>query len=251
TSEARKRLTAIVEFSDLGSGFQIAMRDLDIRGAGNLLGGEQSGFINDMGFDTYMKILNEAIEELKQEDWYKQTIEEGESANVDKSVFSRQFVKETVVDTDLALLIPDTYVSNLTERLLLYRELDNVAKPEELVVFESKLRDRFGPLPTEAIELINVVRMRWAAMQLGFEKITLKNNKMIAYFLSKQDSEYYNSPMFKAVLLYAQKTPKQAALKEQNNKLWLTIENIKSVDEAIVVFEKITSLLVKSTQELA
>lgn len=248
TTEARKRLKAIVEFSDLGSGFQIAMRDLDIRGAGNLLGGEQSGFINDMGFDTYMKILNEAIEELKQEDWYKQTIEEDGSANVDKSVFSRQFVKETVVDTDLQLLIPDTYVSNLTERLLLYRELDNIAKAEELALFESKLRDRFGPLPVEAKELINVVRMRWAAMQLGFEKITLKNNKMLAYFLSKQDSDYYNSPMFKAVLLYAQKTPKQAFLKEQNNKLWLTIENIKSVDEAITVFEKITSLVIKPVE---
>ena len=245
TSEARKRLTAIVEFSDLGSGFQIAMRDLDIRGAGNLLGGEQSGFINDMGFDTYMKILNEAIEELKQEDWYKEVVEDGQGANADKSVFSRQFVKDTVVDTDLQLLIPDSYVSNLTERLLLYRELDNISKEDELALFQSKLRDRFGPLPIEVSELINVVRMRWAAMKLGFEKITLKNNKMISYFLSKQDSDYYNSPMFKAVLLYAQKTPKQAALKEQNNKLWLTIENIKSVDEAIVVFEKIASMAIK------
>jgi len=243
TTEARKRLTAIVEFSDLGSGFQIAMRDLDIRGAGNLLGGEQSGFINDMGFDTYMKILNEAIEELKQEDWYKDVVNEGEGASGDKSIFSRQFVKDTVVDTDLQLLIPDSYVSNLTERLLLYRELDNFTKTEELSVFENNLRDRFGPLPIEVSELINVVRMRWAAMKLGFEKITLKNNKMLAYFLSKQDSDYYNSPMFKAVLSYAQKTPKQTALKEQNSKLWLTIENIKSVDEAIVVFEKITGLL--------
>lgn len=243
TSEARKRLTAIVEFSDLGSGFQIAMRDLDIRGAGNLLGGEQSGFINDMGFDTYMKILNEAIEELKQEDWYKEVVNEGEGASADKSVFSRQFVKDTVVDTDLQLLIPDTYVSNLTERLLLYRELDNIRKEDDLALFQSKLRDRFGPLPIEVSELINVVRMRWAAMKLGFEKITLKNNKMISYFLSKQDSDYYNSPMFKAVLSYAQKTPKQTALKEQNNKLWLTIENIKSVDEAIAVLEKIDSLI--------
>ena len=245
TTEARKRLTAIVEFSDLGSGFQIAMRDLDIRGAGNLLGGEQSGFINDMGFDTYMKILNEAIEELKQEDWYKDVVNEGEGASADKSVFSRQFVKDTIVDTDLQLLIPDTYVSNLTERLLLYRELDNFTKTEELLTFENNLRDRFGPLPIEVSELINVVRMRWAAMKLGFEKITLKNNKMLAYFLSKQDSEYYNSPMFKAVLSYAQKTPKQTNLKEQNSKLWLTIENIKSVDEAIIVFEKITGLIVK------
>jgi transcription-repair coupling factor (superfamily II helicase) len=248
TSEARKRLTAIVEFSDLGSGFQIAMRDLDIRGAGNLLGGEQSGFINDMGFDTYMKILNEAIEELKQEDWYKEVVNEGEGASADKSVFSRQFVKDTVVDTDLQLLIPDTYVSNLTERLLLYRELDNISKEDDLALFQSKLRDRFGPLPVEVSELINVVRMRWAAMKLGFEKITLKNNKMISYFLSKQDSDYYNSPMFKAVLSYAQKTPKQTALKEQNSKLWLTIENIKSVDEAIVVFEKITSMIVKPAE---
>jgi transcription-repair coupling factor (superfamily II helicase) len=248
TTEARKRLTAIVEFSDLGSGFQIAMRDLDIRGAGNLLGGEQSGFINDMGFDTYMKILNEAIEELKQEDWYKDTVNEGEGASADKSVFSRQFVKDTVVDTDLQLLIPDNYVSNLTERLLLYRELDNFTKTEELLTFENNLRDRFGPLPIEVSELINVVRMRWAAMKLGFEKITLKNNKMLAYFLSKQDSEYYNSPMFKAVLSYAQKTPKQTALKEQNSKLWLTIESIKSVDEAIVVFEKITSMIVKPAE---
>jgi transcription-repair coupling factor (superfamily II helicase) len=243
TTEARKRLQAIVQFSDLGSGFQIAMRDLDIRGAGNLLGGEQSGFINDMGFDTYMKILNEAIEELKQEDWYKDVVNEGEGASSDKSVFSRQFVKDTVVDTDLQLLIPDSYVQNLTERLLLYRELDNITKEEDLEQFQLRLRDRFGPLPVEVIELINVVRMRWSAMKLGFEKITLKNNKMLSYFFSKQDSDYYNSPMFKAILLYAQKTPKHSALKEQNNKLWLTIENIKSVDEAIQILEKITAMV--------
>ncbi len=249
TEEARKRLKAIVEFSDLGSGFQIAMRDLDIRGAGNLLGGEQSGFINDMGFDTYMKILNEAIEELKQEDWYKEIADDA-SGNTDKSVFSRQFVKETIVDTDLALLIPDTYVSNLTERLLLYRELDNITKAEDLVVFENNLRDRFGPVPIEASELINVVRMRWAAMPLGFEKITLKNNKMLCYFLSKQDSDYYNSPMFKGVMLYAQKNPNRSALKEQNNKLWLTIEYVKSVDEAIVVLEKISAMIVVPKDEL-
>ncbi len=242
TTEARKRLTAIVEFSDLGSGFQIAMRDLDIRGAGNLLGGEQSGFINDMGFDTYMKILNEAIEELKQEDWYKQSVDIEESEKTDKSVFSRQFVKETTVDTDLQLLIPDTYVSNLTERLLLYRELDNITKDSELFIFETNLRDRFGPLPVEVSELINVVRMRWAAMKLGFEKITLKNNKMLAYFLSKQDSDYYNSSMFKAALLFAQKNPKLSTLKEQNNRLWLTIDYVKSVGEAITILGKINAM---------
>ncbi len=250
TTEARKRLRAIVEFSDLGSGFQIAMRDLDIRGAGNLLGGEQSGFINDMGFDTYMKILSEAIDELKEEDWYKESIkQEAEENNSGKQVFSRQFVKDTLVDTDLQLLIPDSYVSNLTERLLLYRELDNLTKEEDLAIFESNLRDRFGPLPIEVIELINVVRMRWKAMKLGFEKITLKNGIMLAYFLSKQDSDYYNSDEFKAVLSYVQKSPNQTALKEKNNKLWLSIQNVKSVDFAIQMFDKINALLEKDKEK--
>ena len=241
TSEARKRLKAIVDFSDLGSGFQIAMRDLDIRGAGNLLGGEQSGFINDMGFDTYMKILNEAIEELKEEDWYKDIVEESEVT--DKSIFSRQFVKDTVVDTDLQLLIPDNYVSSLTERLLLYRELDNITKEEDLKLFELSLRDRFGPLPAEAIELINVVRLRWKAMKLGFEKLTLKNKKMLAYFLNKQQSDYFSSPMFQASLLYAQKYPNLCTLKEQNNKLYLTIEDVDSVKRSAEVLTQIEDLI--------
>lgn len=230
TDEARKRLKAIVEFSDLGSGFQIAMRDLDIRGAGNLLGGEQSGFINDMGFDTYMKILNEAIDELKEESWYKEAV--GETSEADKSVFSRQFVKDTVVDTDLQLLIPDEYVSSLTERLILYRELDNITKEQELLEFQDSLRDRFGPLPAEVVELINVVRMRWLAMRLGFEKITLRGGKMLAYFLSKKGSEYFSSPFFQAAIAFAQKYPNLCTLKEQNNKLYLTIEDVRSVRRA-------------------
>jgi transcription-repair coupling factor (superfamily II helicase) len=241
TSEARKRLKAIVDFSDLGSGFQIAMRDLDIRGAGNLLGGEQSGFINDMGFDTYMKILNEAVEELKEEDWYKDITDTNEVT--DNSVFSRQFVKETVVDTDLQLLIPDTYVSSLTERLLLYRELDNISKEEDLHLFEKNLRDRFGPIPAEAIELINVVRLRWKAMRLGFEKLTLKNKKMLAYFLNKQQSEYFSSPIFQASLVYAQKYPKLCTLKEQNSKLYLTIEDVDSVKRSAEVLSQIEDLI--------
>ncbi|MES2678509.1 MAG: transcription-repair coupling factor [Bacteroidota bacterium] len=242
STEARKRLKAIVDFSDLGSGFQIAMRDLDIRGAGNLLGGEQSGFINDMGFDTYMKILNEAVEELKEEAWYKEVV--GEELEVkDTSVFSRQFVKETVVDTDLQLLIPDAYVSSLTERLLLYRELDNITKEEDLKAFEKNLRDRFGPLPTEAIELINVVRMRWKAMRLGFEKLVLKNKKMLAYFLNKQQSDYFSSPVFQASLLFAQKYPRLCTLKEQNNKLYLTIEDVGAVKRAEEVLAQIEDLI--------
>ncbi len=241
TSEARKRLKAIVDFSDLGSGFQIAMRDLDIRGAGNLLGGEQSGFINDMGFDTYMKILNEAVEELKEEDWYKDMVDTSEVT--DNSVFSRQFVKETVVDTDLQLLIPDAYVSSLTERLMLYRELDNITKEEDLQLFEKGLRDRFGPLPAEAVELINVVRLRWKAMRLGFEKLTLKNKKMLAYFLNKQQSDYFSSPMFQASLLFAQKYPNLCTLKEQNNKLYLTIEDVDSVKRSAEVLTQIENLI--------
>jgi transcription-repair coupling factor (superfamily II helicase) len=241
TSEAQKRLKAIVDFSDLGSGFQIAMRDLDIRGAGNLLGGEQSGFINDMGFDTYMKILNEAIEELKEEDWYKDVV--GEEHESDKSIFSRQFVKETVIDTDLPLLIPDTYVSSLTERLLLYRELDNITKEEDLQKFELNLKDRFGPLPLEVTELINVVRMRWKAMKLGFEKLTLKNKKLLAYFLNKQESDYFSSPMFQGALLFAQKYPNLCTLKEQNKKLYLTVEDVASVKRSAEVLTQIENLI--------
>lgn len=242
TDEARKRLKAIVDFSDLGSGFQIAMRDLDIRGAGNLLGAEQSGFINDMGFDTYMKILNEAMEELKEEAWYKETVAE-DAPETDKTVFSRQFVKETVVDTDLQLLIPDYYVSNLTERLVLYRELDNIVKEEELVKFESNLRDRFGPIPTEAIELINVVRLRWQAMKLGFEKLTLKNSKMISYFVSAKESSYFSSELFRSILTFAQKHPNLCRLKEQNNKLWLTIEDVRSINGAMEVLKQMEKLI--------
>jgi transcription-repair coupling factor (superfamily II helicase) len=242
TNEARKRLKAIVDFSDLGSGFQIAMRDLDIRGAGNLLGGEQSGFINDMGFDTYMKILNEAIEELKEESWYKEIAGDD---TTDKSVFSRQFVKETTVETDLQLLIPDEYVSSLTERLLLYRELDNISKEEDLVIFENSLRDRFGPVPIEVTELINVLRIRWHAMKLGFEKLTLKNGKMIAYFISKKNSDFFSTPVFHASIEFAHKYKNLCQLKELNNKLLLTIEDVTSVkrtSEVLLQIEKLIKL---------
>lgn len=245
TNEARKRLKAIVDFSDLGSGFQIAMRDLDIRGAGNLLGGEQSGFINDMGFDTYMKILNEAVGELKEENWYKDTVGENADEGNDKGVFSRQFVKETIVDTDLQLLIPDSYVENLTERLILYRELDNITKEEDLKLFEENLRDRFGPVPPEAVELINVVRFRWKAMSLGFEKITLKGSKMLAYFVAQKDSAYFATPVFHGVMAFAQKYKHISRIKEQNEKLMLAIEDVDSVSKATDALNKMESLIVK------
>jgi len=240
TNDARKRLKAITDFSDLGSGFQISMRDLDIRGAGDLLGGEQSGFINDMGFETYMKILSEAIEELKEEDWYKdENIEESASKQHSLATFSKTFVKETQIDTDFEWLIPDYYISNITERLNLYRELDEITKEYDLIKFEANLKDRFGEPPKQVKELINAMRMRWQAMHIGFEKLILKNGRMVAYFLSKPDSEYYNSPMFKAVLNYAQKHPQSCQLKEQNNKFYISIAHIKSVQDAIGIFNYI------------
>ena len=239
TEEARKRLKALVDFSELGSGFQIAMRDLDIRGAGNLLGAEQSGFINDMGFDTYMKILNEAVEELKEEN--KELYSE-ENLESDKSVFSRQFVKETVVDTDMQLLIPENYLSSLTERLLLYRELDNISNEKDLQAFENNLRDRFGIVPNETIELINIVRLRWQAMRAGFERLTLKNNKMLAYFIAKKESEYFAGKEFQAVIKYVHIHKHRCILKEVKEKLFLTVEDVNSVKDAAEVLEEMMRL---------
>ena len=244
TNDARKRLKAITEFTDLGSGFQIAMRDLDIRGAGNLLGGEQSGFINDMGFETYMKILSEAIDELKEEDWYKEqaaTIDDDNAQS--KAKFSKTFVKETQIDTDFELLIPDYYIGNISERLTLYRELDNISKEIDLIKFEANLRDRFGPLPKQVQDLMAAMRMRWLAMKVGFEKLILKNGKLIAYFLSKQDSEYFNTPMFKAILLYAQQNPSFCKLKEANNKLTFIVERVSSINDVMGIFNFINSMV--------
>ncbi|MGE0566737.1 MAG: transcription-repair coupling factor [Bacteroidia bacterium] len=241
TSEAQKRLRALVEFSDLGSGFQIAMRDLDIRGAGNLLGAEQSGFINEMGFDTYMKILNEAVTELKSSDWYRNNIELPEEIN-SKAVFSRQFVTETSIDSDLELLLPDTYVESLTERLLLYRQLDEISEEKELLKFESDLIDRFGPIPKPSLELINVVRLRWEAMNIGFEKLILKNGKLLAYFIHDKKSEYFNSDIFTAALKFVQSYPTLCQLKENESKLWLVIENVLSINEARNIMHKIITL---------
>ncbi len=239
TTEAKKRLNAIIEFSDLGSGFQISMKDLDIRGAGNLLGGEQSGFINEMGFDTYMKILNEAVEELKEKNELfikdDETVNDGEN----KSVFSKSFLKETLIDTDLPLLIPETYIENLTERLILYRTLDSIMNTEELDKFQNNLVDRFGKIPNETIELIKVVKLRWVAMSLGFEKVNLRNGKMQCYFLSKQTSPYYNSQVFTGILSYIQARPQFATLTEKQGKLWITFELVKNITDAINKLESI------------
>ncbi len=236
TNEARKRLKAIEEFSDLGSGFNIAMRDLDIRGAGNLLGGEQSGFINEIGFEMYQKILDEAIMELRNEHEELALTDVGGTQRFTQKQHSK-YISDCVIDTDMEILIPDEYVNNITERLNLYRELDDSKNETQLVNFEMHLADRFGPVPSQALELIHTVRLRWIAMEIGFEKLILKNNRMTGYFIPKQDSPYYQSEMFNKVLKFVQHNPRICKMKENNNKLTLSFENIKSVDDGIVVLK--------------
>jgi transcription-repair coupling factor (superfamily II helicase) len=230
TPEARRRLKAIEEYSDLGSGFNLALQDLDIRGAGNLLGIEQSGFIADIGFDTYNRILNEAIQELREKE-YKDLFS-GEHAHIVKSETSDKFIKDCLIDTDLELLFPDDYVSNVSERIHLYRQLDNIGTEGELKEFENQLEDRFGPLPEPTKELMVVVRLRWNAVKLGFERIALKNQRLIGYFISNQDSPYYKSELFSSILSFVQKNPGSLSLKEINNKLTLTVENIDNITAA-------------------
>jgi len=235
TPEASRRLRAIEEFSELGSGFNIAMQDLDIRGAGNLLGAEQSGFIADIGFETYHRILNEAIQELKQTEFKDVFKDEKEDSS--RAFLNVKFGTDCQIDTDLQLLFPDKYIQSTSERMLLYRELDNVETEEALVLFEAGLADRFGKLPNESIELIEVVRLRWAAIQIGMEKIILKNKKMICQFISDPQSPFYQSPAFGKVLKYVQTHPQICRMKEGNNKLSLTFEKVKSVKKAKEILE--------------
>lgn len=229
TDEARKRLKAIEEFSDIGSGFNIAMRDLDIRGAGNLLGSEQSGFISEIGYDMYQKILDEAIRELKQTE-FKELF---------KDEMEEQPVSDCTIETDLELLIPDDYISNITERLILYKELDSLETEEELAVFEKKLTDRFGKLPKQTTDLIHAIRMRRLASRMGFEKLFLKQGRMVAYFTSDQDSAYFQSASFTRVLNYLKTNPSKCWMKESTNKLTLTFGQIHDVRDAIAALHEI------------
>ena len=230
TTEARRRLRAIEEFSELGSGFNIAMQDLDIRGAGNLLGAEQSGFIADIGFETYHRILSEAILELKQTD-FKELFKD-EKGDSSQAFLKVNFAADCQIDTDLQILFPEKYIQSTSERMLLYRELDNTESEEALVQFEAGLVDRFGKLPDESIELIEVVRLRWAAVHLGMEKIILKNHKMVCHFVSDPQSAFYQSPVFGKVLQYVQFHHQTCRMKEGNNRLSLTFEKVKSVKKA-------------------
>lgn len=223
TDEARKRLKAIEEFSDLGSGFNIAMRDLDIRGAGNILGAEQSGFISEIGFEMYHKILDEAIQELK----------DTEFTELFKDDKPHPFVKDCQIETDLEILIPGDYISNSTERLIIYKELDSMETEEGLLSCRKRIIDRFGPVPKQTEELFNTIRLRWLAKKAGFEKIVLKNERFIGYFISNQDSPYYQSEDFAAMLRFVQSHQSICRMKENETRLSLTFKNVRSVKEAI------------------
>ena len=235
TNDARKRIEALELFSDLGSGINIAMKDLEIRGAGDLLGGEQSGFINDIGFDTYQKILSEAIDELK----------ENEFKELYKSDTSKpkEFIKDVQIDTDFELLFPDNYINSISERLNLYNELSSTKSSDELLDFEKRLIDRFGELPVQAIDLLDSVRLKWLAKEIGLEKVVLKQKRMIGYFISDQQSEFYQTEAFTKVLKYVQQNPTTSVMKEKQTKaglrLLITFIKIDSVEVALKRLQKV------------
>ncbi|MCG6190314.1 transcription-repair coupling factor [Maribellus maritimus] len=236
-AESRRRLRALEEFSDLGSGFNIAMQDLDIRGAGNMLGAEQSGFIADIGFETYHRILNEAIQELKQEE-FKGVFDEEDSKQT-QAFLNVKFVNDCQIDTDLELLFPADYIPGTSERMLLYRELDNIETEEQLKEFENNLIDRFGKLPQESSELLGVVSLRWKAIDLGMEKIILKNKKMICHFVSDQQSAFYRSDAFIQIVQFIQKRKLDGKMKESDQKLKLTFSNVPNIETAAFYLQRI------------
>ena len=230
SSESRKRLQALEEFSDLGDGFKVAMRDLDIRGAGNLLGAEQSGFVNDLGYEMYHKILDEAVKELKENEF--------------KELFSGSMsplpnlVPDTQIDTDMAILIPEDYVKNISERLSLYTRLDNIRTEDELSALHAEITDRFGQLPSEVQDLLKTVRVRWVAEELHLEKLVLKNNTLKGYFVSSPDTTFYQSEVFGNVLDFIQANPAQCTLKDVKGKLILTCQDVPSLNKAYDILLK-------------
>ncbi len=233
TSDARKRIQTLEEFSDLGSGFHIAMKDLDIRGAGNLLGGEQSGFISDIGYETYQKILEEAVQELKQTD-FKELFKE----DMEKD---HQYVKDVDIDGDVDMLIPDNYISNIQERLKLYTQLNTIENEEELMVFSTAMEDRFGTIPTEVQELFNGIRLRWISKTLGFEKVTLKSFTLRCFFISNAQSSFFESPLFQNLIKLVSDESKgfNLRLKQSRKYLILIKEEVTTLKEARIILERI------------
>jgi transcription-repair coupling factor (superfamily II helicase) len=225
TAEARKRLQTLEEFSDLGDGFKVAMKDLDIRGAGNLLGAEQSGFITDLGFEMYHKILDEAVQELKENEFaalFEEDLKEKVSV----------LVQDCTIETDLELLIPESYVSNISERLGLYSKLDGLEKEEELDQFGQMLQDRFGPAPQAVQDLMETVRLRWQAESLGIEKLVLKASQMKCYLLPSSKESFYNSSVFGNMMKFVQQHPKSCKIKEHKNRLILSVDQVLSIQKA-------------------
>jgi len=234
TTEARHRLEAIETFADLGSGFNIAMQDLDIRGAGNLLGAEQSGFIADLGYETYQKVLNEAVQELKDEEFADLYAEVEE-----KTTTGGTYVTDCQIDSDLELLFPPDYVENVSERINLYRQLDSIENENQLAAFEKELEDRFGKIPPQGKSLILMVRLRWMAINLGIEKMVLKNQQMTTYLVSNQKSHYYQSDTFGEILRYAASHPHQCQLREKNGRRSIIFLKVTSVEKAWEILSEI------------
>ena len=234
TPEAKRRLQAIENFSDLGSGIHIAMQDLDIRGAGNMLGAEQSGFIADLGYETYQKILAEAVKELKEDEFSELYKEELQAAGEEK-ISGEDFVSECQVESDLELLFPDEYIPTSSERMLIYRELDSLEKDEELSKFRTRLTDRFGTIPPTGEELLRVVPLRRLGKQLGIEKILLKGGQMALYFVSNLESPYYDSAAFGRVMNYTAMSPYECRFRELSGKRSLLVKGINTVEEALGV----------------
>ena len=244
TPEAKRRLQAIENFSDLGSGIHIAMQDLDIRGAGNMLGAEQSGFIADLGYETYQKILTEAVRELKNDEFADLVAEEQQAADGSGQISGEQFVDECQVESDLELLLPATYVTGSSERMLLYRELDGLTLDKDVDAFRARLEDRFGPVPPETEELLRIVPLRRLAARLGAEKVFLKGGRMTLFFVSNPDSPYYQSQAFGKVIAYMMKYTRRCDLREQNGKRSMLVKDVPTVEEAVATLQEMVAMAV-------
>ena len=238
TKEASKRIKAIEENSNLGSGINIAMKDLEIRGAGNLLGADQSGFINEMGFETYQKILQEAIDELKEKefkDLYK-------SEKIDH----QYYVKDIQIDTDLEILIPDDYINDTSERLSQYQELSKIKDEEKIENFKIKLQDRFGEIPIPTYELIETVKLKWGLKKIAIERAVIKNNQFVGYFINDKNNPFFNSPIFSSLISKIQTLNKIVSIKEKETKkglrLLLIIDNIKNIKNLNKLINKLVNL---------
>jgi transcription-repair coupling factor (superfamily II helicase) len=246
TADARRRLEALTTFAELGAGFQLAMQDLDIRGAGNMLGAEQSGFIADLGYDTYQRILNEAVEEVREEALGdEQTSGSIDERTINKREADKNWCADSQLESDLQLAFPATYIENISERISLYRELDNINNEEALLAYQKRLIDRFGNLPEESEQLLNVVRLRWLCCKMGIEKVILKQERMSLY-LTTHNLRYYQSPMFEKILQYACSRVERCRMVEDRDrtgkptgKRYIVIQQVKTIAGALHLLNKI------------